>query len=121
EDRVAELRGEIATLEGEIDARRKDIAAVEADLSETVRVRQRLEAVERGGVPAPAPPPLGSPFAPSAHAAPPLPGMRPKSSPRPGSATPSSSTEAASSEGAANKDRADKDKDRDEPHTTGSF
>jgi hypothetical protein len=59
--RIADLRGEIAQLEQEVDRRKKDIAQFEADFAETTTVKDRLQLAE-GSKKAgrPLPPPLAS-------------------------------------------------------------
>ena len=67
QDRIAAVHGQIGELEKQLDAHRRDIAALEADLKETTSVKERLQMAEKlAGAPGPATasahptPPVGS-------------------------------------------------------------
>jgi len=67
QDRIAAVHGQIGELEKQLDAHRRDIAALEADLKETTSVKERLQMAEKlAAAPGPAAaaphptPPVGS-------------------------------------------------------------
>jgi hypothetical protein len=62
EDRIIKIRAAISDLEKEIATRRHEIAEAEADLAETVSVRERLQLTE---APTPAPSPVVTAAAPA--------------------------------------------------------
>ncbi|MES1204991.1 MAG: hypothetical protein ABUS79_03560 [Pseudomonadota bacterium] len=59
QETIASLHGQVAELEKQLDARRRDIAAHEADLKETTGVKERLYLAEKAAagqrIPTPAP------------------------------------------------------------------
>jgi TolA-binding protein len=64
-DRVASEHAQIAELERQLETRRREIAALEADLKETTSVKERLQQAEKTAVLASGPPraPRGTPVA----------------------------------------------------------
>jgi hypothetical protein len=68
QDRIAAVHGQIGELEKQLEAHKRDIAALEADLKETTSVKERLQMAEKlAGAPGPATaapthptPPVGS-------------------------------------------------------------
>jgi hypothetical protein len=68
QDRIAAVHGQIAELEKQLDAHRREIASLETDLKETTNVKERLQLAEKSAganIQAPTPTP---------HAPPPVPG-----------------------------------------------
>jgi hypothetical protein len=63
QEEIAGVRGKIADLEKQLDAHRREIAALDADLNETTRVKERFQEGEKaaGARPPPIPgnPPVG--------------------------------------------------------------
>jgi hypothetical protein len=68
QDRIAAVYGQIADLEKQLEAHRKEIAGLEADLKETTAVKERLQMAEKSaatptplsaGLPGPVTPPFG--------------------------------------------------------------
>ena len=47
QDRITAEHGQVAELEKQLEARRKEIAALEADLKETTAVKERLQEAEK--------------------------------------------------------------------------
>src|SRR6185503_3942126 len=52
QDKIAAEHAQVAELEKQLDARRKEIAALEADLKETTSVKDRLQQAEKAANPA---------------------------------------------------------------------
>jgi hypothetical protein len=68
QDRIASVYGQIAELEKQLEAHRKEISGLEADLKETTAVKERLQLAEKtastppppsASLPGPATPPFG--------------------------------------------------------------
>ena len=60
QDRISALHGQVADLEEQLEARRREIGAYEADLKETTAVKERLALADKAAAHAPAatqPPP----------------------------------------------------------------
>ncbi len=51
QDRIAAEHAQVADLEKQLDVRRKEIAALEADLKETTNVKERLQQAEKSAGP----------------------------------------------------------------------
>ena len=47
QDRIASVHGQVADLEKQLEAHRRDIASLEADLKETTSVKERLQMAEK--------------------------------------------------------------------------
>jgi hypothetical protein len=77
QETIAALHDTVADLEEQLDARRRDIAAYEADLKETTAVKERLFLAEKSASLAP-PPPGSNPGLFSSLPPPPPPGRLPK-------------------------------------------
>jgi phage shock protein A len=67
QDKIAAEHAQVADLEKQLDARRKEIAALEADLKETTNVKERLQQAEKSAGPPPPPGPAGSAGANTLH------------------------------------------------------
>jgi hypothetical protein len=85
QERIASVHGQIADLEKQLDAHRRDIAAMEADLKETSNVKERLQMAEKSGLGGHPTPPFGA----SSQPPPTPPGARLP----PGSKTPEETTQ----------------------------
>jgi hypothetical protein len=57
QDRIAAVHAQIAELEKQLEAHRRDISGLEADLKETTSVKERLQMAEKLAATAHAPPP----------------------------------------------------------------
>jgi hypothetical protein len=71
QDRIAAVHGQIGELEKQLEAHKRDIAALEADLKETTSVKERLQMAEKLAGAAGPGPATSSPGAP-AHPTPPV-------------------------------------------------
>lgn len=72
-DTVAALHGQVADLEKQLEARRREIAAHEADLKETTSVKERLLLAEKSAGHWPPPAPASGPISSFSALPPPLP------------------------------------------------
>jgi hypothetical protein len=59
QDRIAAVHGQVAELEKQLEAHRRDIASLETDLKETTSVKERLQMAEKLAASTAHPPPPG--------------------------------------------------------------
>jgi len=77
QESISAFHAQIAELEKQLDARRREIAAAEADLKETTEVKQRLQMAERAAAATPKPFIVPSDTTPMPGARPPAPNVVP--------------------------------------------